>query len=137
MKRLILSDVITDADGRRPNVPAATSGYVVLADFPQRNRMLVKVNIPDGTAQTANTIADITTTTDADGRVVQVDVNAQALSGAQKTAVKTALTNAGFTAQDFDTFVTNRARLAWFVLRRYAGWQQEDLRLLFDGFDAA
>lgn len=138
MKRLLLAAVTTsvDAEGvtvRAPTLPAAVTSWVILADFPARNRMLIKVTLPDGTAKTATTIADVTV--DEDGR--QVDINAEALTAGQRSTIKTMLTNAGFDVSQFDgDNLDNRAKLLRFLLRRLAGWQDMTPRELLDRWDA-
>lgn len=138
MKRIILSAVTTDAQGTRtPTVPAATTSWVCIADFPQRNRMLVKATLPDGTAKTANTVADITLEQTEDGVQRQVDVNAEALTAAQRDNIKTLLTNAGFDVSRFDgDGIDDRTKLLRFILRRLAGWRDISWRELLDGWDA-
>ena len=131
MKRLMLADIITDATGARvPVLPAAATAWVMLADWPARTRCLVKCVLPDGTATTAATIADITF--DGEGR--QVDINAAALTQAQRDAWRTRLSNAGFPVEDFDG--VDRARLLWFILRRLAGRQGMTRDDVLHGYDA-
>lgn len=132
MKRFLLTTATTDAEGARtPVVPAAATSWVTLHDF--GNRILVKATLPDGTAKTANTIADITF--DEDGR--QVDITAEALTPAQRATAKTFLSNAGLDVSRFDgDGVDDRAKLLRFLLRRIAGWQDMTPRELLDGWDA-
>jgi hypothetical protein len=135
MKRYLLAPVTITGTGRRvPTLPAGTTAWVCVHDFPARNRMLLKVQVPDGTAKTAATIADITI--DAEGR--QVDVNAEALTQAQRDAFKTQLTNAGFDVTQFDgDNLTNRALLLRFLLRRLAAWQDLPTRDVLERWDAS
>lgn len=132
MKRYALLNTVVAGDGTRsPNVPAAATSWVNIHDF--GNRMLVKMTLPDGTAKTANTIADITF--DEDGR--QLDINAEPLTPAQRTAAKTFLQNAGLDVSRFDEDgPDDRAKLLRFILRRLAGWQDMTARELLDGWDA-
>lgn len=135
MKRLLLAakqGTGTRADPVRPVLPAAATNMVVLHEFPAR--MLVKVTLPDGTAKTSNTIADITI--DEDGR--QVDINAEALTATQRNTIKTMLTNAGFDVSQYEgDGIDDRAKLARFILRRLANWQDMGVRELLDGWDVA
>lgn len=135
MKRLLLVAKVGDgtrADPVRASVPAVATGVVVLHEFP--NRMLVKCSLPDGTAKTANTIADITI--DEDGR--QVDINAEALGTTARATIKTFLTNQGFDVSQFDAdAIDDRAKLLRFVLRRLANWRDMTVRELLEGWDAA
>jgi hypothetical protein len=130
MKRYALQPVTTVDGTRTPTIPAAASGFVTLHDFGPR--ALVKMTLPDGTAKTATTIADITI--DQDGR--QVEVNAEPLSAAQQTTAKNFLIGQGFDVSQFDgDAVNNRAKLLRFVLRRLAGWQDMTPRELLDSWD--
>jgi hypothetical protein len=131
MKRIALVPYETDVNGlRTPTIPAAATGFITLHDFGPR--ALVKMTLPDGTAKTATTIADITI--DQDGR--QVEVNAEPLSAAQQTTAKNFLIGQGFDVSQFDgDAVNNRAKLLRFVLRRLAGWQDMTPRELLDSWD--
>jgi hypothetical protein len=132
MKRYALLPMTQVDDVRTPAIPAAATGFVVLHDF--GNRALVKLSLPDGTAKTATTIADVTV--DQDGR--QVDINAEPLSAAQQTTAKNFLINQGFDVSQFDgDTVNNRAKLMRFILRRLAGWQDMTPRELLDSWDVA
>lgn len=137
MKRYILATMTTDAQGNRaPTVPAAATSWINVHDF--GNRALVKLTLPDGTAKTANTIADITMTTDEDGRQVQVDINDEALTPTQIANAKTMLSSAGLDVSRFDSDgVASRAQLLRFILRRAAKWQDLSWREVLDGWDAA
>jgi len=136
MKRLALLP-ITAVDGNRvPTVPITATGWCMLHDFGPR--ALVKLNIPDGTAKTATTIADVTMEAPEDGRQRQVDINVEALTSTQRTTIKTMLQANGFDVSQFDgDNLADRAKLLRFVLRRLAGWQDMPVRELLDGWDAS
>jgi hypothetical protein len=137
VKRILLADIAVATDGARtPTLPAGATGFVCLHDFPARGKMLVKVNLPDGTAVTAATIADITMEATEDGRQRQVDVNPAALTTAQRDAWRTRLQAAGFDVSDFDTTITDRAKLLWHILRRIASRNDMTVSELLFGYDA-
>lgn len=137
IKRYSLLPMTTDTDGSRmPVAPASASSWSMLHNF--GNRALVKMAVPDGTAKTANTIADVTLETDEDGTTRQIDINAEPLNATQRTTVKNMLTNAGFDVSRFDgDGIDDRAKLLRFVLRRLAGWQDMTPRELLDKWDVA
>lgn len=137
MKRYALLPMVTDAQGNRaPAVPAAAAAWVTLHDFGAR--ALVKLALPDGTAKTATTIADVIETTDEDGTRRQVDVDAEPLTPAQRATIKTMLTNAGFDVSQFDADgIDDRAQLLRFVLRRLARWQDMPSAAVLAGWDTA
>lgn len=127
MRRFLIVPILNDAAGRRPNVPAGTP-FVWVANT--ANRVLIKTDVPNGTAATPQTIADVIT--DAEG--TQVDVNAQALNAAQRTTLRTFLANNEIDPADIDDTDRKRA-LLW--LARKLGGARLDLPLLLRGYDAA
>lgn len=141
MKRIALVPITTVDGVRTPTVPASTTSWVMLHDF--GNRALVKGTIPDGTPQTANTIADIVEEPILDdagkptGQKRQVDINDEPLTPAQRTQAKTFLQNQGLPVDKFDADApVSRAQLLRFILRRVAGWKDMSVRELLDGWDA-
>ena len=124
MRRYSLVPMIgsgTDADPRRPNVAGS---YVMLDE--RANRALVQHDVADGAAPAATTIADMT----ADG----LDVQATALTAAQRTTIKTFLTNNGIDATQFDADgVTDRKALLRFLWRRWLARTDPDARAV-DGY---
>jgi hypothetical protein len=135
MKRIALLSRVQNGATWEPNVPAAANGtYAVLHDFPNQNRMLVKMVLPDGTPVTTNTIADISI--DEEGR--QIDINAEPLTAQQRTAAKSFLSNAGLDVSKWDEDApVNRAQVLRFILRRVANWRDMPVRELLDGWDVA
>lgn len=114
----------------RPNVapPWVTVGQA-------GNRYLVKRVLPDGTAATAATIADLD---DSNPDAPAQDVTATPLTAAQRTAIKTFLTNNGIDSSQFDADgVADRRQLLRFLLRRWLLWQPSDFPRAIGGFDAA
>lgn len=121
----------TDADPTRPN----TTGSYVMVGPQVGNRALIKRPLPDGTAATAGTVADLD---DSNPDAPAQDVTATALSAAQKTQIKTFLTNQGIDASQFDADgVGDRRQLLRFLLRRWLGWRQEDFARAIGGYDAS
>lgn len=123
-------DIGLDAEGNvtgpedpiRPNIAGS---YVVLGRV--GNRVLVMRTVPDGTAQTQGTLADMS----ASG----LDVNATALTAAQRTAVKTFLANSGVDVSGFDADnPDDRRKLLVFILRRVFGWKPEDFKRAFTDY---
>jgi hypothetical protein len=139
LKRLELVPLIgtgatgLDADGNvigpeDPIRPDITGSYSVLGRV--GNRVLVKRLLPDGTAQTPSTLADLT----AGG----LDVNDTPLTTNQRTAVKAVLQNQGVDITEFDgDGVDSRRKLLLFVLQRVLGWDVADLKRAFTDYDAA
>jgi hypothetical protein len=112
-------------DPIRPDIDGA---YQVLGRV--GDRVLVKRLVPDGTAQTQGTLADVV----AGG----LDVNAAALTVTQRNAIKTFLTNRGIDIGQFDSDgVDDRRKLLQFILRRVLGWNVQDFRRAFTDYDAA
>jgi hypothetical protein len=128
MKRVLLATTTTDADGGI--VPAGVDTYSCITLL--GNRMLLVATLPDGTARTANTIADFVFAQDG-----TVDVETATITSAQRTAIKTFLTNAGMDVSQFDgDNIQDRRQLLRFALRRLARMQDKSARELLDGWDA-
>lgn len=108
--------------------PDITGSYSVLGRV--GSRVLVKRLVPDGTAQTAGTLADVS----ASG----VDVNATALTAGQRATIKTFLVNNGVDVSRFDgDGIDDRRKLLVFIVRRVLGWDVTELRRAFTDYDAA
>jgi hypothetical protein len=123
---------VDEEGARTPTVPAIASSWVMLHDFGQR--ALVKMTVPDGTAKTVTTIADVVN--DQDGR--QVDINAEPLTPAQQTVAKSFLENNGVDTSSFDADkIDDRRKLMKFVLKQEAHFQGLTTRELLDGWDIA
>lgn len=114
----------TDADPRRPNVAGS---YVAIGE--RNNHVLIKQPMPDGTAATASTIADLN---DDDSN----DVTATTLTQTRRTTIKTFLTNNGIDTAQFDLDgVIDRRQLLRFLLRRWLEWNADDFQRAIKGFD--
>lgn len=126
MRRFLIVGTTTDSNGYR--WPDYNGAFVVVAEI--NNRHLIKVEV-GGAAKTTNTVADITA---ANG--VQTDVEALALSNAQRTAIKTFLANQGLDGSWVDGTITDRRVLLFGLLRRVYSRQDVDLQTLLYGYDA-
>lgn len=119
-----------DADGNvtgaeDPIRPDIDGSYTLIGNVGKR--ALVKRTVPDGTATTPTTIADVTT----DG----FDVNPSTLTVAQRAAIKTFLANNDVDVSNFDTDnPTNRKKLLVFVFNRVLGWDVADIRKAFTDY---
>lgn len=137
VKRFSLVAVTVTAGERRTILDDPGVSGVCFHDFPARNRMIVKLNLPDGTPQDNQTIADVTLELDEDGRHRQVEVNPQPLSAAARQAIRTRLENAGFDVSRLDdAAIANRKLLLRAILRWLANrLDADDERALLDGWD--
>jgi hypothetical protein len=72
---------------------------------------------------------------DAEG--AQVEINAQALTTAQRNNIKTWLTNQGFDVSKIDNTITDRRKLLFAVLRWLLNRADCDLAMALDGYDAS
>jgi hypothetical protein len=121
MKRYLLAPITTNADSVRvPTLPPTATGYVCVAEMPNRNQMLIEATLPDGTARTASTIADVIL--DTDGHAV--DIETTTLTTTQRDSIKTFLTAQGIDVTQFDADnISDRWQLLRFILRRAARYQ--------------
>lgn len=127
MKRYLVASLIgsgSEADPLRPNV-AGTYAWVATAG----TRCLVKVPAVDGAPATAATVADLMNG--------DADVLATTLTPAQRTTLKTFLTNQGIDVAQFDADgVDDRRKFLRFLLARWLGWGQADFPRAIRGYDA-
>lgn len=118
-------------DAFRPNTTA--SGWALVGQ--RGGQALIRHIVADGAAVDAATVADVQAwdtqavnpTDEADRLVV-----ATTLSSAQRTALRTALTNRGIDVADLDNTVTDRRRLFRFVQRAFG---VNDVSQALNGFD--
>ena len=120
----------TDKDPWRADVAGA---WVCVHAFPSVMRVLIKQVVPDGTATDATTIADVSR--DADG--VQVDINSEAITSQERTAIRTWLANNGFPNEWVDASITDRKKLLLALVRALADRLDIDVRMLLSGYDVA
>lgn len=115
----------TKADAIRPNL---TGAWALLAS--RAGRALVKRDVPDGTAATAGTVADLPTGA--------ANVTATALSAGERTTIASFLTAQGLDASQFaGDGVTDRRAYLRYVLRRAFLVPELDGPQAITGFDAA
>jgi hypothetical protein len=133
VKRYEIVPVIGSGVAGDPIRPNATGSWVTVGQV--GNRALIKRPLLDGTAATAGTVADLD---DSNPDAPATDVTATPLSAAQKTAIKTFLTNNGIDASQFDADgVSDRRQLLRFLLRRWLGWRAQDFPAAIGGYDVA
>jgi len=114
MKRFIVADMTgtgTGDDPFRPAVPGEATGFVLLTQL--GGKCMVQVEVPDGTAASLTTLADV----GSDG-----NVETRTLSNAAKTRIKNWLIAKGFNdkaalfdALDGDEAVTTAKKLLRFL----------------------
>jgi len=131
MKRFSLVNIIGTGADKDPWRADVAGDWVCVQAWPKLGKVLVKQSLPDGTAMTANTVADVLA--DAKDATVQLDVSAVVLATTQRNTVKTWLVNQGFDLTGFPN-VTDRKALLLAVME-YLAKRECDIKLLLSGYD--